>query len=662
MEFPKLKLCWNGSRVAAKWRFGFFGTYTSGSGLALVHVVIISLRGVLAWLGVLAVAAYFIGAAALWFWLDRRPHNFVTYADLILPVRWGEIDGKRGRAMIAEGLDDIEAQRWGEGMQKLRIGIARHPDEIKGRLVLAEIFLAIKARKLAVETYDGGLAARYPGRAYIEAMIRVASQAEDFDWWLRTCERALVLVGDAPEQADERSWLVSQKLSALLAADRAGEALQLAESAGELHSPMIGEFRVMALLKAGRPADAVRLLDEWSARAEGRAGAQVLRLQVRAYREAVDFAGMDRALEALRALSPTDARAHVYGIVQNTLAGRATEAADGMEQFFLRFGSRAQDVQMLAAPLAEIAALDPLRRVVAHAERQGFDMQAFRRYLCDVHIAQGEWREAAEVLAAMDAEIDEAKNPQLAQWHALMTAQVQAALDAGEGTQSTLVSLVRGRPFTLGVYKDLITAMRRAGRAATAREIVTFAQGLYPQNKDIETWRVELDAELAAARAAVAPVVITGRTATGADAGKAADATAAPVREELSEAVFFTRLEELVKADKPSEALLFIREARRARPAWLSGRDAELQRAEIRLSGRAGDVLGMRSAARLYLTGERIRLAQMIEVARDLHSTGRKDEAVVLLREILAKEPAYVVAQKLMDEWVPKDPATPPKS
>jgi Tfp pilus assembly protein PilF len=658
MEFPKLKLCWNGSRVTAKWRFGFLGTYVRGSGLAQINVVVISLRGVLAWLGVLAVAAYFTGAAALWFWLERRPHNFVSYTDLILPARWDEIDGKRGRAMIAEGLDDIQAQRWGEGMQKLRVGIARHPDEIKGRLVLAEIFLAIRARKLAVETYDGGLAAQYPGRAYIEAMIRVASQAEDFDWWLRTCERALVLVGDEPAQADERRWLVRQKLSALLAAGRADEALQLAESAGELHSPTIGEFRVMALLKAGRPADAVRLLDEWSARAEGRVEAQVLRLQVRAYREAGDFAGMERALQALRALSPADSRTYVYGIVQNTLAGRADEATEGMEQFFLRFGSRSQDVQMLAAPLAEIAALDPLRRVVAHAERQGFDMAVFRRHLCDAHISQSQWREAAGVLAAMDAEMDPGKNPQLAQWHALMTAQVQAALDAGEGTQSTLVSLVRGRRFTLGFYKDVIGAMRRAGRPATAREIVTFAQGVYPNNHDIETWRVELDSELAAARAAVAPVVILAKNGTG----EAVAAAPAPVRAAMGEVAFFARLDELTKADKPSEALWFIRETRRARPPWLSARDAELQRAEIRLSGRAGDVLGMRSAARLYLTGERMRLAQMIEVARDLHGTGRKDEAMVLLREVLAKEPAYVVAQRLMDEWVPKPPAAPPRS
>jgi hypothetical protein len=661
MELPKLKICWSGSRIQAKWRLGFFGTYTWGSGLALVHVVVISLRGLLAWMGVLAVVAYFVGAGALWFWLERRPHNFVTYTDLILPTRWSEIDSKRGRAMIAEGMEDIEARRWGEGIQKLRIGIARYPEEIKGRLVLAQFFMLMKASKHAVETYDGGLAERYPGRAYIETMIRLASVAEDYEWWLRTCDRALALVKANPALADEHRWLIRQKLTALLAAERAEEALALAESEGELHSPMISEFRVLALLKAGRTEEAIRFLSEWSDRLEGRGETQVLRLQVRAFREAGDFAAMDRALEGMRALSPTDARPYIYAIVQNTLAGRGAEANQGMDQFFLRFGSRASDVQMLGAPLGEIDAVDALKRVVSHAKRQGFDTLVLNRYLVEAHCARGEWRDAADLLAVMIENKDSSQPEQVEQWHTLMSAYVRAALDAGEGTQSTLVSHVRGRQFTVELYKDLIGGMRQAGRPATARQIVTFAQGMYPKNNDIEQWRVELDAELAAAQAASARVVMPpGRPATD----TAAPSVAAPVREEVSEAAFVARLAELTTNGDSAEALQLIRDVRRAGPAWLAARSAELYRDEVRLSGRAGDVLAMRSAARLYLTGDRLRSAQMIEVARDLHGAGRKEEAVVLVREILAKSPDYAVAQRLLDQWVPKAPAaaTPPKS
>jgi hypothetical protein len=62
----------------------------------------------------------------------------------------------------------------------------------------------------------------------------------------------------------------------------------------------------------------------------------------------------------------------------------------------------------------------------------------------------------------------------------------------------------------------------------------------------------------------------------------------------------------------------------------------------------------MRSAARLYLTGDRLRSAQMIEVARELHGAGRKDEAVLLVREILVKDSGYAFATNLLAQWVPK--------
>ena len=112
MAFPKIKLCWNGSRVEADWHLGLFGFYTRGTHGSRLRGIVITLRGVLAWLAGLAFVAYFTGALALWLWLDRRPYNYVTYADLIFPTRWSEIEKLRGKAMIDEGMDDINARKW----------------------------------------------------------------------------------------------------------------------------------------------------------------------------------------------------------------------------------------------------------------------------------------------------------------------------------------------------------------------------------------------------------------------------------------------------------------------------------------------------------------------------------------------------------------------
>ena len=656
MALPKIKFCWNGSRVEASWHLGLFGFYTrntSGRSEGLV----ISGRGLLAWLGGMLVVAYFAGAAAYLVWLDRRPYNFVGYADLVLPTRWSEIQKLRGRALVAEGLEDIEAKRWGPGLAKLRGGIARNPEEIQGRLVLADMFLMMKARKQAIETYDGGLAIRYPGRTYVEKMIKSATLSENFDWWIRTCDRALALIGNNQAYASDRRWLIQQKLSALIAADRGQEALKLAEVEGETGSSSIKEFTVLALINVGQADQAVDFLQSWQASREGGvADSQILRLQVRAFREANRIEDMERTLETLRQLSPTDPRSYVYGIVQRLLAKRRTDADVSLDQFLLRFGSRADRLLMLAAPLAEIGEKPMLERLNGYAAEQGFDLEPFRRFLVQSLVKNGDWQEAADVLAKIQAAPQKSQKAEV--WYDLLGAQIQAALDAGDGAQSNLVNQVRGRQLMLTIYKDMVENMRRAGRPETARALITFAQGVYPQNAVLETTRRELDVEIAEKKAAaqavkLAPAVVRSNT------NAVTPALVARVATVVAEKPFFSRLEQLTKANDVSGALQLISETRLAKPVWLAARDVDLMREEIRLNGLAGDSVSLRFVARQYINGDKLRSAQILAIARDLHAAGNKESAVFLLRELTTKVPDYQPAVRLLNEWVPPAPATP---
>ena len=678
MKLPKIKLCWNGSRVEADWRGGLFGGCARSPGGRRVGWVI-SLRGALAWFSGLLVVGYFAGALALWVLLERRPYNYVTYTDLILPTRWSGIEKLRGQAQIAEGMDDIKAKRWGAGLAKLRVGIARNPDEIKGRLVLAELYLAMKASKQAMAVYDGGLQASYPGREYVEAMIKVAAQSEDFEWWLRTCDQALAKVANNPALAGDHRWLIQEKLRALIAAERPDEAIVLAEAEGESRNPAISELRVLALLSAHKSGEAVSFLRDWAEQIGRKPDAQILRLQVRALREAGDLVAMGQALESLRQLAPIDPRPYVYGIVQGVLAGQNDEARRGLDSFFLRFGSTAQYLQMLAAPMAEIAERDLLEQVIAFARQQGFELTALRRSLVQALISRGDWRDAAGVLGELATTVK--KDPASNAWYELMNAQIQAALDPSEGTQSNLVSLVRGRQFPLSLYKNLVGNLQRAGRLSTARELITFAQGVYPKNTVLESIRKELDTRISAdvvtkerettlatatrrreldtalAAAVARPPSLQKAPPLQSVAGIPSTAAATAVREVLGEADFFKRLDVLSQEKDFAGALQSIRDLRRAKPVWLSSREADLSLAEVRLNGRAGDSLALRSVVRRYLTGDRLRGAQLIEVARELHTSGNKDEAVLVLRELVAKMPDYRVAQNLLAEWGAKPPA-----
>lgn len=651
MTFPKIKLCWNSSRLDVEWRFGLLGFYGSANGGRLKGIFI-SGRGLLGWMAGLMFVGYFTGALGLWAWLDRRPYNRVTYTDLILPTRWSGIQKLRGEALVAEGMDDMKAQNWGSALAKLRTGIGRNPDEIKGRLVLANIYLAIKARKQAIEIYDGGLATRYPGRDYVETMLKSAMQSENHTWWLSTCDRALELLKLQPELTSDRKWLVDQKLSVLIAMDRTTEAIKLADAEGNSVSSSINEYRVIAFLNAKKPLEAVAALKAWSERLGTETDPQILRLQVRAYREAGFAAAMDRALEQMRALSPTDPRTYLYGIVQYVLAGRNSEADTTLNGFLLRFGSSPEYLEMLAGPLSEIREIAMLQKLIAYSREHGFDLNPTRRFLVSALVGRGEWAEAGAVLAQID--FTSTGNEAFTSWRNIMHAQIQAALDSSDAAQSNLVALVRGRPLTVLFYKELIANMRRAQRPATAREIITYAQGSYPQNLAIETARKELEQELAAALS-----VKTNTVAVRAS-GPEVSRLPATLKVVLNEADFLSRLDQLGRAADYEGALTQVRNARLSKPAWLAARDAELTGHEVRYNGHVGDMLALRAAVRLYNTGDRQRSTRIFEIARELETAGQKEPAIFLLKELLAKVPEYTAAKRLLAEWTPAESATKP--
>ncbi len=348
--------------------------------------------------------------------------------------------------------------------------------------------------------------------------------------------------------------------------------------------------------------------------------------------------------------SPTDPRTYVYGIVQDLLAGRRSEANTAFEAFVFRFGGTSQYLQLLAPPLAEINEPPMIERLIAYARQQGFKLDPFRRCLVEALVGKGDWREAATAITEMENDPKATSGAAASAWHDIMHAQIQAALDPADGVQSTLVSLVRERQFTVGFYKALVVHMRSAGRPSTAREIITYAQGVYPQNTTIETARKELDDELAAAQAAKPVMAITRAATTIAT-------SSAPARVELNEVEFQHRLDALIKAGDYEGALNYLHDARFAKPAWLDAREAEFARYEVRFAGRLGDMVEFRSAIRRFNNGDRLRSAQIIDIARELNTAGSKEAAVFLLRELLAKVPDYTAAQRLLAEWTPK-PAT----
>ncbi|MCX6938230.1 MAG: hypothetical protein NTU80_10105 [Verrucomicrobia bacterium] len=638
MKIPQIKLQWGGAKTTpGEWRLGLWGRYErkSGRGRGLA----ISLRGVASW-SLLAGALSYAGAAGyVWWKLEQRPYNFVSYTDLLLyPVRKTQINEARGQAMIAEGFDDFEAKKWQSALMKLRVGLEKYPRDLNARLKVAQFFLGSKLRMRAQETLLGGLEFGWPGRAYLENAINVVQAGEDFDLVIALCDRGLSLHDPARHAGADRRWLVEQRVRALLAAERPEDVLVFLEQQKEtLGDAVYSELRLLVLLQLGRTAEGVEFAEAWRKRAGDTA--QVLRMLARTYRDAGRAEAMRGALEELRRQSPADPRVRVYSIIQTLLLNLDEEADAQIEDYLFRFGGVAKNFVLLAEPLGEIKRRPQLDRLLAAAAERGIKDPKLQAARLQILFAEKNWPEALRQLQALHtgtAGLGESQASMLEFLRALVT----AAADPAEGSQSSLIDYVRSLQLPMTAYRQSIELLRAAGRPATAREIITFAEGVFPANRYLAATRTAIDAELAETRAraeAAKPVAVIPAILT-------------------NEKAFFRVLDTTATERGPEAALLLIGELRRARPAWLLETQERVARNELGYLAKGNDQVAFTSAARSYINNDRVRLRYAVELAGELHAAAKPEAARMILEEILRQLPKEPSALALMARWFPVVP------
>jgi tetratricopeptide (TPR) repeat protein len=634
MKLRRIKFVWSSSKIAGgRWHLGLFGLYDRGEGHHEEGLAV-SLRGLVGWTGVAAVAAYLAFATALfWFW-QRNPYSLLTFSDAFLrPIRREAVRDLQGQAFIAQGTDSLRAKRYGEAVALLRQGLAYHPGDLKARLTLAQFYVAANQRLMALKLLQEGLGYEFPGRIYLQGFLDVAEQGEDYDLVVRTCDRYLPRL-QSDTLAAERPWLLARKFAALNASGNFAAALALANA--EEPGDGASEHRVLALLGSNRREDALAALAEWGRRlgADGRA---VLRLRARALREAGRFDEMDPVLEQLRALSPADPQPYVFGVVQRAMGGREQAALAAFNDYIFRFGGTTQNLQLIATPLAEIGQVALVERCAAAAADRGYAMEPYQILFVQTYVQLGNWAAAARTLTALKLGVGRAALLTQA-WREWMQRVIDAASGAGDTAGPALVEFLHNRPWPMKIFRKTIEALRQAGRLETARDVVALAGGAFPASAWTESQRTEIGKALAAQEA----------TKTTPAAAKVAGLP--------TEKVYFQRLDDLLRDAQWAGAEQLLRDARTAKPppAWLATRDGDLRFAQVRLCQGRGEYSEMIAAAKLFLNGEADRARRVTEIARAVFQKGERETAVTLAKEVLRASPGYPPAQRLLNEMQPK--------
>jgi hypothetical protein len=659
MALKQIRFVWGTPPLAeGRWRLGLFnlhhipdaarpsrlppGALPSYWKKYLHHGLHLSVRGLLAWGAAAAVIAWFAGAALLLQRLERgNPHARVTYLDLALPTRWDQLERLRGEGHIAQGREALERGEFVRGFGLLRLGLAKNPTDHAARLEVARLYAALRLRVQAEQLLLDGLAHGYPGRDHLEFAFALAADSdrpEDRLALVRRARDTFAALPAAARSADEALWLDRELLRALRAAERPDEALAFLENSFPEDHPLRREHTAIRLLELGRASEAVALAEAWAA-AEPRSP-EPLRLLVRAQRESGDFAAMGAALARLRALDPAQPDALLHAYAQNRLSARPEAAQAALDELLFRHGASAGTYTAAAALALELRDEPSLARLEAALHERGLSPRPVHWARLQLALLDRDWpallARADDVRTSPGAALNDTQRA----WLDTTSRLARACLDAATGTQASLVEIVTDRPGTLRLYRTVLEALLEAGRPATARQILTLAEGPYQNARAILALRARVEAALAAAAPEPEP------------------ARPGP-RPELASAEALARaFSERIRTSDTEGGLALLAAARRARPAWLPAAEATLEELELPVRARGDDPLRLQFLARAALVRDREAPARLLALAREIQAEApaHRPQALLLVKEVIRHNPDHGPALALLADWEPRRP------
>ncbi len=649
MQRKKIVFVWDTPAVASgRWHFGLINLRVREKSLSSSdsedwhdfrrHSIHISFRGVLLWMMAGAAAAYLAGAAAILYRLEtRNPKNRITYLDLVLPNRWDQLDRLRAEALVDQSRDAFAAKRFGEGFTLLRMALARNPNDHATRLELARIHVAMRLYPQARKLLRDGRAIGHPGRASIELALVLASDAgrpDEATAIIRETRERLRAAPDSPEKTADLRWLDERTVVELTAAKKQEEALAFAREHLPPDASLRRQITILHLLGQKDHAGALAEARAWHA-AEP-ASAEPLRVLALSSREAGDLDGMEDALAKLQALDPASPEPALFAIGQYHLANQPARVSAALNRLLLRHGASEELYPALADKFAEMRRSDLLDQLETELRDRGLSAQPVLWARVQMASAAADWPGVVATAEAFQLEPGPQLNIARAKWLEITTRLAKACIDPGDGVQSSVEESIATYPAALRFYEFMIESLLRADRPATARKILVLAEGPYPDSERFGDMRRRIDAAIAASTPAPA---VTLPTSVNPDFD--------------SESAFVAAVETRRKDGRPVEALALFSTLRRTRPAWLPEAEARVDALELPLQARGNDLLRLQVLARSQLARDSLATRRLLKFAQELHPEGRADAAILIVREILRRDPANEAALAQLSVWQP---------
>lgn len=588
-------------------------------------------------LAALALAGWLLAVTALFFWLDRQPHNQVAWFDLAAPWRWSELRAKRGDTAVLGALDAIKAGDYPTAFYNLRVGLSRSPGNIEGRLTLARLMAGYEPAQ-AVTLMEEGLKHASADPRFVAGLLGFYAAFQIQSHGLEVVEGLLQATPARPLPAETRLVLERARVGFLLQLGRPAEAAAAfalitppADAAGRAG---LATLELEVLLRSGRAAEARVLLDRLLAAPAVGAGTWRQAAEV-----AVALGDADLLLSALRRLkaeTPDKPGPYLLGFQAWHRMKRPSYRDAAEQEYYQLFRGSDGALQALAALAVNLDLPDVVARAQRVAAGARLSQFAFQVHQTELHLRRGEIEAATRQLRAWENNIDTLKTSQ--RFHPEFIKRLARAAFAGTPDQVTFLlahlAAARGQA-QVPVYQLAVSVLQKAGNPAGAAEVVRGGLQFYPRSEPLLMAQKQL-AEILAAIPAVDKAAGTPAVSLillPANAGEARQ-----------------QLDAMLQQDSLVAARDLARAIRAQKPAWLPLLEVELTAREVELAYLTLDQIASRTAARAALDRHRgeAEVLQLVQVVQRLAARGRVDEARLLAEEIGAAPAATVRVQQAL--------------
>lgn len=590
-------------------------------------------------LAALALAGWLAAVTALFFWLDRQPHNQVGWFDLAAPWRWSGLRAKRGDTAVLGALDAIKAGDYPTAFYNLRVGLSRSPGNVEGRLTLARLMAGYEPAQ-AVTLMEEGLKHSAADPRFIAGLFGFYGVFQIQSHGLEVVEGLLQAAPARLLPPETRLLLERARVGFLLQLGRQAEAAAAfagitppADAAGRAG---LASLELELLLRSGRTAEARVLLDRLLAAPAVQPGTWRQAVEVAVAQGDADL--LLSAMRRLKAETPDKPGPYLLGFQAWHRMKRPSYRDAAEQEYYQLFRGSDGALQALAALAVNLDLPDVVARAQRVAAGARLSQFAFQVHQTELHLRRGEIEAATRQLRAWENNIDTLKTSQ--RFHPEFIKRLTRAAFAGTPDQVAFLlahlAAARGQA-QVPVYQLAVSVLQKAGNPAGAAEVARGGLRFYPRSEPLLVAQKQL-AEILAATAAV-PADKTSETPAvslillPANAGEARQ-----------------QLDALLQQDALVGARDLARAIRAQKPAWLPVIETELTAREVELAYLTLDQIASRTAARAALDRHRgeADVLQLVQVVQRLAARGRADEARLLAEEIGAAPAATVRVQQAL--------------